>query len=344
MSSERILGGPLGVVLAPLGALYAGVAAIRVSAYQRHLFKSVRPPLPTLSIGNISAGGTGKTPLLFSILAWMKEHQLSAGVLSRGYGGDEGRLLEARFPEVSLIENPDRVSGLSEMLSASKPDILLLDDGFQHLRLQRDLDVVLIDATRPFGRCFPAGLFRESATALRRADLVVVSRASLVSEQTLDEIWHELKRVRGGLADLPRIEGDVQLLEVRCINTDEQLPLASLVGAEAMLACGIGNPQSFNHLCERAGVKVVATRYLRDHSSWNEQHIAAGAGHPLVLVTEKDAVKLQGRALDNMFVVRVDWEFQQGKEAWWQALDEFVLPVRAARIEPLWQAHLENMD
>ncbi|MDP6850207.1 MAG: tetraacyldisaccharide 4'-kinase [Planctomycetota bacterium] len=326
----------------PLACLFEWATRLRAWGYQVGFLKSIRPKFPTMSIGNIRAGGTGKTPLLFHTLDWFHEHQLMPGVLSRGYGGDEGRMLEERSPLTLLEEDSDRVRGLQRLLEKGKPEVLILDDGFQHLRIQRDLDIVLLDATRPFGACFPTGVFRESARALRRADLVVVSRAEMVGQEDLNSIWNKVSEVRGNLPLLPRVEGGVQISKVTNLSYNEELPLEKLDGRSVLLACGIGNPFSFQALCEAHGVQVEATSFLRDHSEWPEKAIREFSNYPCVLVTEKDAVKLRGRVPDHVFEVRVEWAFFRGKSDWVEVLENFVLSARAAKIEPLWQAHLEG--
>jgi tetraacyldisaccharide 4'-kinase len=339
VSVESKLNGPLGILLAPLGWLYARIAAARVQAYHSGRKKSVRPPMPTLSIGNIAAGGTGKTPLLFAALDWLHKHDATAGVLSRGYGGDEGRMLEERFPHVRLIEGKDRVDGLHKMLAKDTPELLLLDDGFQHLKLQRDVDIVVIDATRPFGRCFPAGLFRESITALMRADLVVVSRAELVSEKKLLSIWKRINRTRKGKPYQARVEGGMQVRDLRNLTTGVCVPVSDFKGRKVQLAAGIGNPQSFHSLCENSGMEITSYTRFSDHHAWSKEDADEFNEHMPLVVTEKDGVKLRPFATVQMWEMRVDWQFLKGVETWERCLTDLHLPVRAARIEPLWNAH-----
>lgn len=330
---------PWGTLLSPFGWLYGALAQLRVAAYRRGWKRSVRPPLPTLSIGNISVGGTGKTPLLFDAVRRLEAHGVRVGVLSRGYGGDEGRMLVERHPQALLAENPDRVAGMAQLLRLGPPEVLLLDDGFQHLRLHRDLDVVLVDATRPFGRCLPAGMWRERPSALERAQLVILSRADLVAPEARRVIWERVERARRGAAGVPRLEGSVAVRELRHLCSGETWPAAALRGMEAFVACGIGNPHAFLRLLHGAGVTVQGNYFARDHHPWPEADLRRFAGHAYVLVTEKDGVKLRGRAPDNAWEVRVDWQFLRGEEHWEAALERLLLPQRAARIEPLWQAH-----
>jgi tetraacyldisaccharide 4'-kinase len=340
---NKYIGGPLVILLLPLAWLFGGAARLRVWMYSVGYLKSHRPPWPTLSIGNISAGGTGKTPLLFSTLKWFAENSAEAAVLSRGYGGDEGIVLRQRFPQVSLIENPDRVAGMRELNEKHKPEVLVLDDGFQHLRLQRDIDIVVVDATRPFGPTFPAGLFRESARALRRADLVVVTRADLVDEQRREDIQAKIAKTRVGLPELPRVEAKMAATNLRHVLSGETHDLAMLDGVNASLAAGIGNHQSFADLCESLGAHVTSYQRLADHHQWTCDDVLALADADIVLVTEKDGVKLRDLASDKFFEVCVDVEFVTGAEHFEQKLFDLHLPVRASRIEPLWEG-VSNVD
>lgn len=334
-----MLDGPLGLLLAPLGWLYGGVARARVAAYRRGWIKSVKPPMPTLSIGNLSAGGTGKTPLLLHSVAWLQKHDASVGVLSRGYGGDEGRILEERHPEAQLVENPDRRAGLQTLQEQGGAEVVLLDDGFQHLRIQRDLDVVLLDATRPFGRCLPAGLLRERPRALRRAHAIVLSRTELVDPQRVSEIWQEVDRIREGLEALPRFEGGMQAMDMRRLQDGEICAADSFAGKTVRLATGIGNPESFARLVESLGMTVGQYDRFGDHHAWQASDCEAWKDDELVIVTEKDGVKLRPFASAQVWELRADWVFHRGQEDWEELLNRFYLPVRAARIEPLWSAH-----
>jgi len=335
--AER-LDGPLGALLAPVGWLWCGAARLRALAYRRGALRSRRPPLPTLSIGNLAAGGTGKTPLLLASVAALERAGARVGILARGYGGDEGRMLRERHPAARLEEGADRVAGLARLLAGPPVDLLILDDGFQHFRLQRDEDAVLIDATRPFGRCLPAGLFRESPAALRRATRVVLARADLVNADERARIWAEVRRRRAGLPPLPEMEGSLAARDMRNLRTGEIRPASALRGLRARLAAGVGNPQSFAALCAAQGVAVTGSQWLPDHHPWRAADLEGWSAEPAVLVTEKDGVKLRAIAPDNAWELRVDWRFLRGGEHWDAMLTALHLPARAAQIEPLWQA------
>jgi tetraacyldisaccharide 4'-kinase len=334
----------LRLLLIPLAALWWLVAVLRVWAYQRGFLKSLHPAGPTVSIGNISAGGTGKTPFLFWMLSELEKRSVRCGVLSRGYGGDEGRMLDARFPNVALAEGADRVAGMHRLAALEQdiaPEVYLLDDGFQHQRLQRDFDFVLVDATQPFGLCLPAGNFRESASSLRRAQIIILTRATQVSEASREKIWAKIDQATQTIQ--PRIEGDVFLSGIFTVDDGRLIADACaaadwLKGRKVRLAAGIGNPESFRSLVEHEGAFVQSTHWLKDHAPWSDADVKGLDGLVPVLVTEKDGVKLRGRVPQEVYEVRVDWRFTQGADAAEKRLDEVVLPVRASKIEPLWAA------
>jgi tetraacyldisaccharide 4'-kinase len=299
-----------------VGWLWCGAARLRAAAYRSGARTSHRPPLPTLSIGNLAAGGTGKTPLLLASLDILEAQNARVGILARGYGGDEGRMLRARHPSAQLEEGADRVAGLQRLLAGAPLDLLILDDGFQHFRLQRDEDAVLLDATRPFGRCLPAGLFREGRAALRRASQILLSRADLVDAAERARIWAEVRRIRAGLPALIEMEGVLAARDLRNLTSGEIRPLAALRGMRARLAAGVGNPQSFAALCATQGVVIGDCQWMPDHHAWRREDLVGWAETEAVLVTEKDGVKLRGLAPANVWELRVDWRFLRGGEHW----------------------------
>ena len=175
--------------LGAAAALYAVGAGVRNLAFDRGWKRVERASIPVVSIGNITLGGTGKTPMV----EWTARRLRSSGprvaILSRGYAGgsglnDEGRLLDDNLPDVPHLQGADRVRSARVAVEELESQIVVLDDGFQHRRLHRDLDIVLLDALDPFGRhrLFPRGLLREPVASLRRADVVVLSRADLVPD------------------------------------------------------------------------------------------------------------------------------------------------------------------
>ncbi len=345
LTPDAWLPAPLAAALAPAGWLYGLAARARVALWRRGWRRRLHPPGPTLSIGNLAVGGTGKTPFLLHVLGELRAAGVRAAVLSRGHGGDEGRLLEAAFPEVLLAEDPDRRRGLARLLArgGESPNVFLLDDGFQHLHLERDLDVVLLDARRPLGPCLPAGPFREPPAALARADLVILTRVDGVPDDQRQAVWARIAAARGAAPPLPRVEAELAAGELRRLDGAATAALAELAGQRVFLAAGIGRPSSFLRLCTAAGLEVSGVDFRRDHHPWRPGDARSWPAGLPVLVTGKDAVKLRAalppEQAARTWELGLRWCFRRGEEHWRQALESLLLPVRAARIEPLWAAH-----
>ncbi|MHC4547580.1 MAG: tetraacyldisaccharide 4'-kinase [Planctomycetota bacterium] len=291
------------LLLAPLSALYALGARWRVRRW-RH--RARRLPRPVLSVGNLTFGGTGKTPFVIHACRELRRRGRRVAILSRGYrarhpaGNDEALVIRRHLPDVAHLQHPDRyAAGLTVV---DEVDVFVLDDGFQHLPLQRDADVVLIDATDPFGggSCPPGGRLREPLAALARATLVILTRADLVGRASLGET---MRTVRAATA--------------APIVTAAFAPScdADLAGREVCVACGIGNPRAFARTVESLGARVGTTRFFRDHHAYTRRdaEALAHAGRPVV-VTEKDAVKLEGiwPAGVPLHVVRIDFRVLDG--------------------------------
>ncbi|HBF22421.1 MAG TPA: hypothetical protein DDW23_01280 [Planctomycetes bacterium] len=338
MRGATFLNSPWSLLLTPLGWFWEVCALARHFLFRNGLRAQVKPPLPTLSIGNLAVGGTGKTPLLLDALRRLEAASVHAGVLSRGYGGDEGAIVRNRFPKVILEENPDRVRGLAAMLAKGKPDVLFLDDGFQHFQLARDKDLVLLDAECPWGRCLPSGPFREGRRALRRADFVVLSRAQSVGDADREAIWSGIRAIRRGLPSIPRVEGDIAVQKLHRLGKEDVRPSSWLDGNQVFLAAGVARPETFRRLCETAGACVIGEDWKADHHGWRSKDFDAWPRNFPILVTEKDAVKIRDIGSREVWEVKIDWAFSQGEEEWEMLLESLILPSRAGQIEPLWRA------
>jgi len=247
--------------------------------------KGKRLPRPVLSVGNLTFGGTGKTPFVIWACRALRARGKRVCILSRGYRAlsegvnDEALVIAAHLPGVLHRQNPDRhAEGLKVV---DQVDAFVLDDGFQHLPLARDVDVVLIDCTHPFGggSCPPGGRLREPLSALDRADLVVLTRADQVERGSLGET---MRTVREHTA-APVATG-------RFAPTCE----TDLTGLQVLVASGIGNPDAFVDTVLSLGATVARRRDFRDHHAYTQRDAdgLAAAGLPVV-VTEKDAVKLE---------------------------------------------------
>ncbi len=331
---RRDAGGPLAWTLRGLAvlpaALYALLLRLRRWAYRSGLLRVRRLKAPVISVGNVTVGGTGKTPAVEWLARRLSENGRKPAILSRGYGphiqsasgnrgrNDEGLLLERRLPDVPLYANPDRVAAGQDALKGGA-DCLLLDDGFQHLRLHRDLDIVLVDALDAFGGgwVIPAGTLREPPSCLRNADLVVLTRVDLAPANTLDDIRRRLRDLAPGAALVEAVHSPRALVRV---DGGETEPPNHLAGQRVYLFCGIGNPQAFLRTAQALEADVVSALYLPDHFGFTRRDVLRVAlecersGAQAALTTEKDAVKIGGAwpGPSPLYALRVEMEFVAG--------------------------------
>lgn len=308
-------GGGLELLRVP-AALFGAVARVRSALYDRRLLPIAELEVAVVSVGNLTAGGTGKTPMAAWIARAFERRGWRPGILSRGYGrardagsrdeasalalNDEGEELARTLPDVPHVQDANRVRG-GQALVDRGVDAIVLDDGFQHRRLHRDVDVVLVDATRPWGlaappgggepvRAFlPRGLLREPPAALARADAIVITRSDAVAGT-------ELARLEGLVEELapgrPIALARHAPVALRVQGAD--VGLASLAGREVDLVSGIGNPEAFEATVSGLGATVREHRAFPDHHPYSKGDLA-GLSRPLV-TTAKDAVKLEGFA------------------------------------------------
>ena len=284
------------ILLWPLSSLYGGVAWLRASSYTRGWFQRQKLKGAVISVGNLTVGGTGKTPMVI----WLAEKLVAEGkrvaVLSRGYRGtgktsDEIELMKNRLQgRVLFGVGKDRCAE-GKRLESADIDVFLLDDGFQYLRLERDVDIVLIDSTRPLRQesLIPAGRLREPRSALHRADLVVFTR----TEQSTLTV--------GAIQKFPRLP--VYPSVTKLLGFRGREPNATLQAAcpdPVFAFAGIGNPEAFFADLEGWGVRVVGRRAFRDHHRYTKQELqklttdAQSLGAKALMTTEKDAQNIDG--------------------------------------------------
>jgi tetraacyldisaccharide 4'-kinase len=295
---------PVRWLLWPASLVYLGLARLRRAAYARGTLAAVELPVPVIVVGNVSVGGTGKTPFIIWLAAQLKARGLRAGVLTRGYRGgsaawprlvtgetpaaevgDEAVLL-ARRTGCPVAAGPDRIAAARLLLEAGKLDVLLSDDGLQHYRLARRFEIAVVDGVRGMGNglCLPAGPLREPEERLRSVDAIVVNGGK----------W--------GHAGVFRAEAVVT--QVYRVTDREPRTLESFKKQHVHAVAGIGNPQRFFDLLDDAGLDVTP-HPLEDHADLTPEDLAfeePGA----VLVTEKDAVKCEGFAHADVWCVAVD--------------------------------------
>ncbi len=268
--------------------------------------RATKLDVPVVSVGNLTCGGTGKTPTVECVVRDLLELGHRPAILSRGYGAEDGaesvndefRVLAENLDGVPHFAGADRIANGRRAISEGA-DVLVLDDGFQHVRLARDLDIVLLDALNPFdnGRLLPAGLLREPKSALRDAGLVAISRTELVGEESVAAIEREVARVA---ADVPIARLALAATEWCDVRGDGAVALDELRGTRAVHFAAVGNPRSFDLAIDAQGVESSRAVEFPDHHNFTPGDIARvseaakRAGVETVLCTQKDAVKLRG--------------------------------------------------
>lgn len=300
-------------LLAPLAALYCGVAVTRRALYRAGLLERRRIGVPVVVVGNITVGGTGKTPLVTALANLLTRHGWRPAVVSRGYGGrasrypqqvradadptvvgDEAILLAARCG-CPVAVGPDRPAVAAALVAETGANVILSDDGLQHYRLARDLEIAVVDGIRWFGngRCLPAGPLREPVSRLRKVDAVVVNGIPGKDQFGLRLVPADAQPVTG--------RGDA-------------LPLTTLRGRTVHGVAGIGHPPRFFDQLRKLGCTVIEHPYP-DHHPFRPQDIAFGDGHPVVM-TEKDAVKCRRFAGPEHWYIPVTAELDARFEPW----------------------------
>ncbi len=281
-------------LLRALSWLYLGIINLRNILYDIGLLHSSHVTAPVICIGNITAGGTGKTPMVVHITRYLQDKGLKVAVVARGYksintnsqsgDNDEMLLLRNLIPGAILIANSDRAKGARQAIIQGA-NVILMDDGFQHRKLARDLDIVLIDCTNPFGYGYilPRGLLREPVRALKRAGGIVLTRAD-------NDSMIEFININPIAASIHKPS--------ELINTNGQnTPLGSIAGKKVAAFCGIGNPNSFFTTLGNMKAEVFPLAFT-DHAPYNTEslhqikQLAADNDVDYIVTTEKDWVKL----------------------------------------------------
>ncbi len=307
----------LGPLLTLLTYPYTLGHQLRLQAYNRGWAAVRRLPCRVISVGNVTLGGTGKTPVVEAIADLLHREGLRVCVLSRGYGGnpqaavtvvsdgeqclvpanaagDEPVLLAERLAGVPVVVAKNRYAAGMLAVERFGVDVIVLDDGFQHIQLARDLDIVLLDAARPFGngRLFPRGDLRERPTALARADVVVLTRwePDIAPSTTALKLSQPMP---------PLFHSRYELLDLQILDDGRILPLASLRGQRVLAFCGIGTPEHFRRTLQGLEAEVVAFAAFPDHHPYSRSDLhhlvqtATQCGTATLVTTEKDGVRLR---------------------------------------------------
>lgn len=312
---------PLSWLLLPLSWLFCAVAVSRRKFYQLKIKKSFSAEVPVVVIGNIVVGGSGKTPLLIAICEYIIENGFRPGVVSRGYGGsitglkqvaqgdpaelvgDEPLMIYQRT-KVPVVVGADRVAAVNQLLENNQCDIVLSDDGLQHYRMQRDVEIVVVDACRKFGNgfCLPAGPLREPVSRLDDVDMVVYNGAASATAQACS---YTLK-----------------IVDLYHLGSGESQALSALHDKTIHAVAGIGNPGRFFTQLRDNGLDVVEHSFA-DHHSYKQDDFY-GWHDDCIIMTEKDAVKCRVLSLPDAWVVRVKADITKTLES---QLNSKLLPL-----------------
>ena len=312
-------------LLIPLSYLYAVVVKTRGWLYDCGLLRQKQLPCAVISVGNIVAGGTGKTPAVIWIAKYMQSEGFQVGVILRGYrreghhsvsvvsdgkhiltpateSGDEARMIAHKLPDVPVVVSGDRYAAGLEVIQfwGHTEGVLILDDGFQRRQLARDLDIVTIDSTQPFGtgKLLPAGTLRESRAALKRTDVLLLTRTDFAAEPIDFERFVQGKQT---------FESRHQPTRLYQLSTGEEFPLWLLKGQCILAVCGIGNPEAFVGTLRQFEPKVVELLAFPDHHRYSSADLsdigrkAREVGADIVVTTEKDSEKLAAFATTTAF-------------------------------------------
>lgn len=307
------------LALTPLSLMYGLGVRMRNALYRRGILRTLAVGAPVISVGNLTVGGTGKTPLVEWIAGQLAQRALRVTVLTRGYGRkssgrvvvSDGSLIRSNVDEAgdepfllaqnlngrgAVICDADRVAAARWAIANLKTDVFILDDAFQHQRIKRDLNVLTIDATDPWGdrSLLPKGKLREPLCELSRADCVLITRAV---DSSVNELRSEIESKRLGL---PTFVSSIEFVGLQKLGKMNSSPETHAIAEKPVIAfCGIGNPESFFSLVRGAGFQLNDTSTFRDHYNYQQADIdrlvnqAARNGAEAILTTAKDAVKLK---------------------------------------------------
>jgi tetraacyldisaccharide 4'-kinase len=331
--------------LLPLSAVYGVVTRARLAAYRRGWLGATKLPVPVISVGNLTTGGTGKTPLVEWVCRVASENKEGSTpkkvcVLTRGYGrdnphtqvlvsngtellaseeeaGDEPLLLARNLLGIAaVICNPNRTAAAEWAIENLNSEVFVLDDGFQHLRLERDLNIATIDATNPWGgdgdsggSLLPRGRLREPRTGLSRADCIVITR----TDQVIDcaALQKEIAQLAG---EAPIFSSRMVTAEIRHLS-GEVVDREELTAQPLAAFCGVGNPESFFDKLRGEGFTLTLTRAFADHHRYHQSELTAlaqaakASGARGLITTAKDAIKLESLDLEipcYVFEVRIE--------------------------------------
>jgi len=303
-------------VLWVLSLMYGAVVKIMAGGYEKNFFVPYKADCTVISIGNITVGGTGKTQAAIGLTRILEAKGKRPAVLLRGYGADEYMMLQEELSDIPILVGPDRIASARRAFYGFGVDTIILDDGFQHWKIARDLDIVLLDATNPFGnyRYIPRGILREPVSALTRADLVIVTKVDAEAVR-MDEIYRVLETLKKADSVVEAVYKPLELYE---ITRGSAVGLGAIDTKKVCIVSSIGNPSYFRQNIARLGAQIEVEFVFLDHYTYKRrdfQRIGYECkffGVDYIVVTKKDAVKIKRLAVAaplSIPIVALDVEF-----------------------------------
>lgn len=318
------------IFLAPFSFIYFLAASARNILYDLHVLKRYSVSAKTISVGNITWGGTGKTPAVLFLLQYFLRQNRRVSVLIRGYGKDEPELFSNFTPGVPVLVGKNRVKTAREAVAKYSSDIILLDDGFQHRRLRRDMDIVCIDAANPFGNgwVIPGGSLREGLSGLKRADIFLITKIDLArDEKTLQDLRTRLGKINRRaliVESIHEVRNLCRALDGRFMDAEE------LKNKDVALVSAIGSPDSFEKTILNLGLAVKKHFIFRDHHWYTQKDLRKIKDFCIknnidtIITTEKDAVRLKPFTLHpsplNLFILGIQLKIIKNEQEFYNRL------------------------
>jgi len=331
-----------GIIMSVLSVLYRAAVYLRRIFYKLHFFKREKISCPVISVGNLTLGGTGKTPTVVQVAQLLKVNNRRPVVVSRGYGrkdekeiiivsdersvlvdvktgGDEPVMIGSKLPGIPVVVGRDRYQAALLALQRFNPDVVVLDDGFQHIPLQRDIDIVLVDAGNPFGngKLFPAGILREPMNALERADAVLITNSDIGTDV-------------GKLKETIRLHTPARIFTARPVPVGlidlrgaDIKPLANIRGTRVLALSGIARPDSFTAMLKSIGADIAAVCTYPDHFDYQKSDLeavfrkAADEKISTIITTEKDAIRIKQLNIDGVWALSIEQSVAEHED--WKA-------------------------
>lgn len=351
MNKKSLIGFLKNLLLSPLSFIWEWIYRIRRSLYEYGILKKTVFKVPVVSVGNLSFGGTGKTPTIIWLAEWLIAQGLTPAVLTRGYKGqlehssgllksgqkfrlnpydygDEPLMISNKMSKGAVIVGKKRANNLLKYFSEVNPDVVLLDDGFQHLQIYRSFNLVLFDATMSLERYHvaPRGYLREGFSALKDADAILVSRSDMVSPEQLDKL---LSLITSNFHHRPPL-ALTRYVAAGVYDMHEQFScsIENLREMRVVAVTAIANPDSFYHYLEGFGVEICERMSFADHYFFTNEDLntmlTKAAQHgAIILCSEKDMVKMKRVSLDpRILYIKVKVDFISGEKTLINALSK----------------------